>query len=74
MSAFNKITSADKITLVNGLLASIPNGPPLDENVQLVKGNGHDAVYLVQHGFKRPIANPHTFNTLGFDWEKIATL
>ena len=72
---FLRISNWDEVTTVpNSVIAGIPSGPPIDFNVQLIKGKDTATVYLAQFGKKRPIANMSTFNALGFDTDKISVV
>jgi len=50
---------------------SMPWGPTLGKDTRIVRGKGHNAVYLIVDGTKRHITDPKTFDALGFDWSKI---
>ncbi|XP_013787163.1 uncharacterized protein LOC106471120, partial [Limulus polyphemus] len=56
----------------NILIKYVCNCDPLSNGAELVKGSG-PAVYLLSNGVKRHIANPETFNSFCFDWNKIKT-
>lgn len=53
-------------------LENFPTGDPVKfKDGELITSPGHNRVYIISDGYKRPIVSKEVFETLGYKWENI---